>query len=52
MITSDKSDEIRISDFIGEKKEECLYAIESSVYKISEEEIADWGYISSIFEQL
>ena len=52
MVASDEGDEIWVPDFIGEEKEEGLYAVKTSVHKIAKEEIADWGYISSIFEEL
>ena len=52
MIASDKSYEVGVSDFVGKKKEKGFNTVESSIYKISEKEVADCRDISSIFEQL
>lgn len=51
MISSDEGDEIGISDFIGKKKQEGFDAIETSIDEISQEEIANFGHISTIFEE-
>ena len=41
VVASDEGDEIWVPDFIGEEKEEGLYAVKTSVHKIAKEEIAD-----------
>lgn len=52
MITSDKSNQIRITYFVGKKEKESFDAVKASVYKISQEQIAYARNITSILEKL
>ena len=52
VVASDEGDEIWVPYFIGEEEEKGLYAVETSIYKITKEEVTDGRYISSIFEEL
>ena len=51
VVSSDEGNKIRVPDFEGQEEEECLDAVEASIYEISEEEVADVGDISSVFEE-
>jgi hypothetical protein len=52
VITSDKSNKIRITYFVGKKEEESFNAIKASVYKISQKKIAYPRDITTILEKL
>jgi hypothetical protein len=52
MITSDKSNQVRITYFVGKKEKESFDAVKSSIYKISQEQIAYPRDITSILEKL
>lgn len=52
MVTSDKSNQVRITYFVGKKEKECFDAVKASVYKISQEQIAYPRDVTSILEKL
>ena len=52
VVASDESNEVGVSNFVGQKKEKGFNTVESSIYEISKKEVANSGYISSIFEEL
>ena len=52
MITSDKSNQVRITYFVGKKEKESFDAVKSSIYKISQEQITYPRDITSILEKL
>lgn len=52
MITSDKSNQIRITYFVGKKEKEGFNTVKSSIYEISQEKIAYPRDITSILEEL
>lgn len=52
MVASDKRDEIGISDLVSKEQQEGLDAIEASVYEITQEQVVDWGDVTTFLEQL
>lgn len=52
MISSDKSNQIRISYFIGKQEKEGFYTIKASVHKISQKKIAYPRDITTILKKL
>lgn len=52
MITSDKSNQIRITYFVGKKEEESFNTIKASIHKISQKKIAYPRDITTILEKL
>ena len=52
VVPSDEGDEVGVSHFVGQEEQEGLDAVEASVDEIPQEEVAHFGHISPVLEEL
>ena len=51
VVPPDQGHQVRIADFVCEKKQEGLDAVEAAVHEIAEEKVADSGDVAPVFEE-